>query len=271
MRELILSLLLIAISFEAFAEKDFKVYFEKTEKGFEVYADNNEFCPISLKISFELLNMKSSKGNNKIFVVPARSKKVSLTQITKIRNGKYKFSYKTRFNYGDHNSSVYDKTFKYNLPFEKGETFKVSQGYNGSFSHQGKNALDFKMDIGTKIMATRKGVVIRVVDTNNKTCPEEDCEKYNNLILIYHTDGTFAEYVHIKRNGAKVKVGDIVEKGQLIAESGNIGRSTGPHLHLVIFIQKIEERRTLKTLFLKNEGNTTGFLKEKKEYLKNYD
>lgn len=272
MRKLVLGLLFTVLTLKAFAQKDFKVYFENTEDGgIEVYADNNEFCPISVRLSFELVNMKSSKGNNRIFAVPARSKKVPLTQITQIRKGKFKFSYKTRYNYGNHNLTNYDKDFKYFLPFEKGQSFEVSQGYNGSFSHQGENALDFKMDIGTKVMAVRKGTVVRVIDTNNKTCPKKDCEKYNNLILIYHSDGTFAKYAHIKKNGAKVKVGDVVKKGQLIAESGNVGRSTGPHLHLVIFLQKLEERRTLKTMFLKDEGNTTGFLKEKNTYSKIYD
>ena len=35
------------------------------------------------------------------------------------------------------------------------------------------------------------------------------------MIIINHSDGTFAEYVHIKQNGSKVKVGDKIEKGQI--------------------------------------------------------
>ena len=47
-------------------------------------------------------------------------------------------------------------TVVFDLPFENGQKFKISQGYNGAFSHQNENALDFDMPIGTKILAARE-------------------------------------------------------------------------------------------------------------------
>jgi len=261
-------LLTVIAAFSAHAEIDIKVYHEKSKKGFKVFANNNEFCPISIKVNFTLTNMESEKGDGKVFVIPARATKFEITSLKPIRKGKYKFSYKTRYNYGNHYLTVYSKDYKYSLPFETGKSFKVSQGYNGSISHQEENALDFAMGIGTNITAARDGIVVRVVDTNDTTCPEKECAKFNNFVQIYHSDGTFAEYTHIKRGGAKVKIGDEIKKGELIAESGNIGRSTGPHLHFVVFIQKLGERRTLKTKFLTSHEKKLEVLKQGSSYLR---
>ena len=126
------------------------------------------------------------------------------------------------------------------------------------------------MPIGTELMAVREGVVVKVIDKNSKNCGKEECKKYNNLIIIYHPDGTFAEYTHIKQNGSKVKVGDKVSKGQLIGYSGNIGWSTGPHLHLVVFNQNLKNRKTLKTKFKIGDGSIIEYLAEKEEYSRNY-
>ena len=164
----------------------------------------------------------------------------------------------------------YDKNYIYALPYPISNKFKIDQAYNGKLSHQNENSLDFTMPVGTNITAVRDGIIIKVVDENNKNCGTQACKKYNNFILIYHPDGTFAEYSHIKQNGSKVKVGEKVLKGQTIAYSGNTGWSTGPHLHLVIFQQKLMERKTLQTQFMTGNGEKVEYLMEKKEYSKNY-
>lgn len=222
-------------------------------------------------MSFKLKNLKSSIGNNKIIVLPANTKRIEISKHTTIKKGKYGFSSSYTFNYGDHYQNDYDEDFEYYLPFQNTEAYKVDQGYNGSFSHQNENAIDFTMPVGTKIVAARGGIVIKVVDINYRRCEKKECEKFNNKIIIYHNDGTFAEYTHIKKKGAKVKAGDVIQRGQLIAESGNVGYSTGPHLHFVVFFQKLKERKTLKTKFKINDGTKTEFLVEKKEYLRNYN
>ncbi|MDT0553759.1 M23 family metallopeptidase [Urechidicola vernalis] len=144
------------------------------------------------------------------------------------------------------------------------------QGYNGSFSHQNENSLDFSMPIGTEILAIRDGVVVKVVEKNDINCSTIDCIKFNNVILVYHSDGTFAEYVHIKQNGSEVKVGEKVSQGQLIGYSGNVGYSSTPHLHVSVFKHTIKEKITLKTKFKINNGEIVDKLIERKEYSRNY-
>ena len=264
-------LLLLSVTTVCKAEMKVKTYYEKTENGYNIYADNNEFCPVSIKIDFIVSNLDIEGGNHNIYVVDALKKKQLITTLTISKKGKaYKFSYNTRTNYGNHNISKYDSDYIYNLPFETSNTFKIHQGYNGTFSHQNKSALDFTMPIGTVLTAIREGIVIKIEESNTKNCGKEKCKKYNNFIVIYHPDGTFAEYTHIKKNGAKVNVGDKVSKGQVIGYSGNVGWSTGPHLHLVVFKQKLKERESLKTKFKTGNGDKTEYLIEKKEYSRNY-
>ncbi len=66
------------------------------------------------------------------------------------------------------------------------------------------------------------------------TCCCYWCFDGGNVVVIRHTDveGVFASrYDHLKTNSITVTAGEIVKKGQKIAEVGSSGHSTGPHLH----------------------------------------
>lgn len=52
---------------------------------------------------------------------------------------------------------------------------------------------------------------------------------YGNLVEVNHGDGYTTRYAHCKTLLAAV--GDVVEKGQVLATMGSTGRSTGPHVH----------------------------------------
>lgn len=267
----LLAIIFCILSINLFAKFNVEIYYDKTEDGYGIFADNQEYCPVSILLNFDLDNMKSSKGNNKIFTIDARKEKQLITELIPINKAKaYKFRYNSRMNLGIHNLSNFDHQFEYQLPFEKNSRFELYQGYNGNFSHQNQNALDFTMPENTPITAVRDGVVVQVVDVHSKNCGTKECAEFNNFISIYHEDGTFAEYTHITKNGAKVKLGDDVKMGDVVALSGNVGWSRGPHLHLVIYTQNLEDRRTLRTKFKINDGNQTEYLREKQFYLRNY-
>ena len=55
---------------------------------------------------------------------------------------------------------------------------------------------------------------------------------YGYLVEVWHADGYITRYAH--NSEVKVKTGDLVDKGQVIALMGSSGRSTGPHVHFEI-------------------------------------
>lgn len=269
--KIITSLIFICFGIYTYAQEDLKLFSEKTSNGYAIYATNHEFCEMSAAVQLGLKNLISTQGNHKTFVIPAKAKKHLITQLVIDKKNKsygYNISYVSCL--GNSTLTTYDENYPYFLPYKTNTSYKVHQGYNGRFSHKSKNALDFNLPLSTGVHAIREGIVVKIEEKNTKSCKKPSCVKYGNFILIHHSDGTFASYVHLKKNGAIVNKGDQIEKGQLIGYSGNTGWSSGPHLHLQVHQQKINKRITLKTKFLTGNGNQLEFLEERKEYKRGY-
>lgn len=122
----------------------------------------------------------------------------------------------------------------YWLPYAKGTSHRVWQGYHSVFSHSDDLAIDFKMTPGTVIHAARSGVVAGIKDEFKVGGVGKQYVNKENGVVIKHSDGTYAHYLHIMNLGALVKIGDTVQQGQPIALSGNTGFSAFPHLHFVV-------------------------------------
>lgn len=264
-------LFLSIIIVEFVHSQNIKIFHENKSQGVILYANNTEFFPVSINLEVDLTNLIFSEGEKRIFVIPPKVERYKIGEFTVINTtGKTRFSYKFLTTRGDVTIKNFDKDFEYDLPFQKGKSFNVFQGYNGSFSHQNENAIDFTMPEGTEIVAAREGVVVKVIQNNSQSCPREECKKYNNSLIILHPDGTFGEYAHIRFNGSKVQEGDTVKKGEVIAYSGNVGWSSGPHLHFCCSLPAFGKWVTLETKFRIDNGETTAFLKENNYYSRNY-
>jgi murein DD-endopeptidase MepM/ murein hydrolase activator NlpD len=86
--------------------------------------------------------------------------------------------------------------------------------------HEG---IDFSAEIGTSVLATASGTVVR----------SEWDHTFGNVIEIKHAENFLTRYAHL--NKRSVAVNAQVQSGTHIGEVGNTGRSTGPHLHYEIF------------------------------------
>jgi murein DD-endopeptidase MepM/ murein hydrolase activator NlpD len=128
-----------------------------------------------------------------------------------------------------------DSSYVYALPYENKTTHLLIQGYFSHFSHKERAALDFKMKRGTKILAARDGVVVRVKEDGSKGGLNKKYRPYGNNIVIQHADGSRAGYWHLQYNGSLVNAGDSVKKGQVIALSGKTGYTALPHLHFLVW------------------------------------
>jgi murein DD-endopeptidase MepM/ murein hydrolase activator NlpD len=147
-----------------------------------------------------------------------------------------------------------DTSYIYTLPYPKGVSHLLIQGYNSKLSHRGRIMLDFKMDKGSSITAARAGVVIRAIDSFSKGGFNKKYLGKANQITIKHDDGSQAMYAHLQKDGALVKVGDTVRVGQLIAKSGSVGYSAFPHLHFVVWGPTPRGRAQLPTRFYTKKG-----------------
>lgn len=127
------------------------------------------------------------------------------------------------------------------LPWKVNKSYPLTQGNCTFESHSLSNnqhmSFDFKMPIGTPVTAIAKGRVAAVVEEFKDNIDNEYHQA--NFIGIEHQDGIISWYMHLKHNGALVKVDDFVEQGDVIGLSGNTGDSAYPHLHL--FAQQLIE------------------------------
>ncbi|AEG91929.1 M23 family metallopeptidase [Ramlibacter tataouinensis] len=89
--------------------------------------------------------------------------------------------------------------------------------------------IDFQADTGTPILAASGGVVVT----------QEHHPAYGNMVEVDHGNGLVTRYAHASK--LDVKKGDLVKRGQKIAEVGNTGRSTGPHLHFEVLVQGVPQ------------------------------
>lgn len=86
--------------------------------------------------------------------------------------------------------------------------------------HEG---VDFSAPEGSEIAAVASGLVTWSAEKTG----------YGNLVEINHGNGFKTRYGHCKKN--LVQIGDMVQKGQIIALLGNTGRSSGPHVHFEVY------------------------------------
>ena len=87
--------------------------------------------------------------------------------------------------------------------------------------------LDFPAPVSTPILAAAGGVVV----------VQEFHPEYGNMVEIDHGNGLVTRYAHASKTLAKK--GDLIKRGQKIAEVGNTGRSTGSHLHFEVLVNGI--------------------------------
>ena len=104
--------------------------------------------------------------------------------------------------------------------------WRIDPFTGGSAIHEG---LDFPAVSGTPIYAAAGGVVV----------VQQFHAQYGNMVEIEHGNDVITRYGHASR--VLVKSGDVVKRGQKIAEIGTTGRSTGPHLHFEVLVSGVAQ------------------------------
>ena len=163
------------------------------------------------------------------------------------------------------------------LPFW-GE-WMVTQGHDGAFTHKDEwgKALDFMIAdpegktyqstghlsehyycFGKPVTAPADGTVVEIADhvEDNEIGQVNTMHNWGNSIVIQHQAGVYTQLSHLRKNSIKVKKGDFVQQGQVVAQCGNSGRSPYPHLHFQVQASPQIGSRTIDypiSYFQKNE------------------
>jgi murein DD-endopeptidase MepM/ murein hydrolase activator NlpD len=123
------------------------------------------------------------------------------------------------------NRQVEESVYLEGRPIKKG-WMSSGYGYRADPFH-GKRAwhagMDFAGKEGSEVIAVASGLVTWSGERHG----------YGQMVEVNHGGGFSTRYAHNKEN--RVKVGDVVSKGQTLAVMGSSGRSTGPHVHFEVY------------------------------------
>jgi urea transporter len=156
-------------------------------------------------------------------------------------------------NYTDRNTGA--AFFPLHLPFWGKWT--VYQGYDGKFTHKGEwsDALDFVLtgDSGTTyrnggtscsdyhcwgkpVLSPADGTIEEITDNidDNEPGKVNSVQNWGNTIIIKHSQNLYSQLSHLRKGSFRVKRGDFVRRGDVVALCGNSGRSPEPHLHMQV-------------------------------------
>ncbi|MCD1117180.1 M23 family metallopeptidase [Chryseobacterium turcicum] len=214
---------------------------------------NPLYSPLRVNIFSGYLKEKNVIDDTIRLVIKENSESKIKLFAKKLESSKFDFKLNTAF--GDDS-----KTIKHNnlaLPFPKGKEYRIMQANKGDFSHNNdysRYAVDFDMKIGDTITSSDDGFVVGVIKDYEFGKEDKQWIPYANYITIYHPhSGLFTQYVHLKKEGSLVKVGDAVKRNQPIGLSGATGFRSGEHLHFNVLIP--EKGKTLKSVPFHFEHN----------------
>ena len=221
-----------------------------------IYIVNNNLYDISIEYKAKSQNLYTSSILPIDKVVKSKSKKkIAIFRILKSNyslRSKYKYTIGSKY-------SIHNDNYLYRLPYKVGTKETVTQGFNGTFSHQNNSyyAVDFGLKKGTKIYASRAGMVVNLKN-NGYLHGDKKYISHANFITIKHNDGTYAKYVHLRKGGVRVKLGQKIKRGEFIGYSGNTGYTNGAHLHMVVFKGKTyNSRESIPIRFISASGVIT--------------
>jgi murein DD-endopeptidase MepM/ murein hydrolase activator NlpD len=238
MRQLILTVFLF-LSFISVLFAQITIETERdSNNNVNFFATNLSSIPYSVILNFsQLQNLTTPGGGNTIAVAnPGRTKVATLSPTLAGQGTSYRYSYSYT------KGNIYAKSKinpVYLVPVEEGTVVKAVlnnplEETIGDKSAKGSyRGVSFMFDEPVTIVAPRKGVIADMKMDANVVGENLSFAKEENFIEIYHEDGTFTKLIVLKSGSEKVKVGQQVFPGDVLAESGGENYSQGPHVRMV--------------------------------------
>lgn len=202
----------------------------KHDGGDTLIVKNDLYAPVEIELEIVEAEHVSGVPSKPIKWVLAPRSEIRLLTLAPTGTGTPRYKHKLRHALGDPRSQHIISA--YPLPW-RGGPFRLTQGPGGRYSHtgpKGRYAMDIAMPVGTPIVAARGGMIIKTENSQSG----RGTNPAGNFVRVLHDDGTMGVYLHLKQNSVQVREGQRVQAGDLLAQSGNTGNSTGPHLHFVV-------------------------------------
>ncbi len=205
----------------------------------ELVAHNGFHAPMEIALFIDsIVGIENPHPDNRLrWVVPPRSDLMMLSLAfldgAAVPELEYHFDYLP----GDP-TSQHQPSDEYRVPFSAGSSHPITQANPSTRTHRtldSIHAVDIAMPVGTDVVAARDGIVFDAASNYFRAGLDLERDGQSaNVLRILHDDGTYAIYAHLNRNTIRVKPGDLVLAGDYIADSGNTGFSSGPHLHFAV-------------------------------------
>ena len=208
-----------------------------TDKSTQLIGANNCRCVVTLQVSIVQSNFSDiPKGASyQATLEPGARQTVVAARRTSDAKADLHFAWKVALGSPQ---AVHSPPRPYRAPFAVGSTFTISQAYPTRITHvtpDSQYAVDIALPDGTPVYAARAGTVINVRHDSFRGAAFPALLDQANVIEILHDDGTIAVYAHLHWDSIRVRIGQRIQLGEYIANSGNTGFTTGPHLHFAVW------------------------------------
>jgi murein DD-endopeptidase MepM/ murein hydrolase activator NlpD len=221
-----------------FEKAEVRLYERADARGVALIAQNTYYAPVHVAFRLRPIeNVSADTRRSGLSVLPPRSERELVVVGKSAADVELRFESEFQFIPGQPGIEHRPEQ-PYRLPYALSSAVRVSQAFPDTKTHTDRasqHAVDFQMPIGTNVFAARDGVVIEVASDffDSGTDMAVDGPRAN-VVRVLHDDGTMALYAHLNWNTIRVVPGQRVRRGEYLADSGNTGFSTGPHLHFVV-------------------------------------
>ncbi len=209
----------------------------KNDGVMEIYATNADQVPYTVLINYtELTNILPVGSSGLAVVRPGRSKVATLKRRVEGQTTHMRYTYS--YIRGDYFGKSKQEPV-YLIPLPEGTIttgIRMTHIQNRLQPKEVNNeyvGISFKFDLPTEILAPRKGVVSAISMEKYDERENLDFDRSENYIELFHEDGSLTKIMVLRPGSQKVKVGQVVFPGDVLADSAGEEYNSGLHVRLV--------------------------------------
>jgi hypothetical protein len=246
--------LLLILTKNSFSQNIIEIKYEQSQTGDMVFtASNSDYCDYLVTLKFDQLSNTNITPFVQVNVKPGSAQVLKLTPSR--LNESIGFSLSYSWLKGTSKPKI-DPSFLYLLPIKTGQNTRAIQlkdlkEFLGKPVTEPWYQLGFTMNTGDTIYASRGGIVCKINAGNGSTASRGVMyTSLTNSVEIFHTDGTFAKYDLLKKDGILVKPGAKVNAGDPIGIVGNV--YSDPRVYFMVYY--LDEKKINNTGVITTAG-----------------